>query len=279
MKIWAHRGCSQMYPENTITSFEKAMNIPGLEGIELDIQLTRDGEIVVIHDERVDRTTDGKGFVRDYTLSELKTLKIDAGEGRIERIPTMREVLDLLAPKLRAYAFDKFNNAGSHNGIRLNIELKNSVFPYPGMEKMIVDMMEEYGVADAIVYSSFYAKSLVLMHELVPEAELGTLNAKMSDCMYKALGIESIYHSAADSPTRGNLQSQTAEFRLALHPGAGGEDLPPAVLEGRTIRMYFGGHLYPEKPTPGKMDLDKLATAGVTDVFLNEPEKYLCTKL
>ena len=68
MKIWAHRGCSQIYPENTITAFEKALKIPGLTGIELDIQLTADGELVVIHDERVDRTTDGFGFVKDYTL-------------------------------------------------------------------------------------------------------------------------------------------------------------------------------------------------------------------
>lgn len=57
MKVWAHRGCSQMYPENTISAFEKAMEIEGLEGIELDIQLTKDGQLVVCHDERVDRTT------------------------------------------------------------------------------------------------------------------------------------------------------------------------------------------------------------------------------
>ena len=79
MKIWAHRGCSQNYPENTLTSFEKAMNIKGLSGIELDIQLTNDGELVVIHDEKVDRTTDGIGFVRDFFLSELKTLHIITG--------------------------------------------------------------------------------------------------------------------------------------------------------------------------------------------------------
>ena len=59
-----------MYPENTLLAFEKAMNVQGLTGIELDIQLTKDGELVVIHDERVDRTTEGIGFVRDYTLSQ-----------------------------------------------------------------------------------------------------------------------------------------------------------------------------------------------------------------
>ena len=59
MKIWAHRGCSQRYPENTILAFEKAMEVERLTGIELDIQLTKDKELVVIHDERVDRTTEG----------------------------------------------------------------------------------------------------------------------------------------------------------------------------------------------------------------------------
>lgn len=62
MKIWAHRGCSQRYPENTMLAFEKAAELKGLTGIELDIQLTKDGEIVVIHDERVDRTTEGTGM-------------------------------------------------------------------------------------------------------------------------------------------------------------------------------------------------------------------------
>ena len=77
MKIWAHRGCSQMYPENTIMAFARAIEIKGLAGIELDIQMTKDGEIVVIHDERVDRTTDGTGYVKDYTYAELRKLSIE----------------------------------------------------------------------------------------------------------------------------------------------------------------------------------------------------------
>ena len=68
MKIWAHRGCSQMYPENTMLAFEKAAAIDGLTGIELDIQLTKDDHIVVMHDEWVNRTTDGNGRVVDFSL-------------------------------------------------------------------------------------------------------------------------------------------------------------------------------------------------------------------
>ena len=74
MKIWAHRGCSQNYPENTMTAFKKAIELKGLSGIELDIQLTKDNQMVVIHDERVDRTTGGIGFVRDYSYEEIKQI-------------------------------------------------------------------------------------------------------------------------------------------------------------------------------------------------------------
>ena len=103
MRLWAHRGCSQRYPENTLLAFEKAASLQGLTGIELDIQLTRDGELVVLHDERVDRTTNGMGFVRDYSLTEIKSLKIDAGNAYPNQfIPTLTEVLELLEARLKA---------------------------------------------------------------------------------------------------------------------------------------------------------------------------------
>ncbi len=248
MKIWAHRGCSQMYPENTITSFEKAMNIPGLEGIELDIQLTSDGELVVIHDERVDRTTEGFGYVRDYSLTQLKRLHIYSGMEKTETIPTMREVFELLQEKLKG-------------SLRLNIELKNSIYSYPGMEEKIIEMVYEYGVQDAIVYSSFNADSLVEVLKMAPDAQVGVLDGTVSNCMYEALGIESLFAGRQGS--------------LALHPNGQCIDMAAERLSGRSVRAYFGGHLFPDKPTPGKMNLDRLEAAGVTDVFLNEPEKYL----
>ena len=101
MKIWAHRGCSQMYPENTLTAFKKAAELGGLTGIELDIQLTKDGYIVVFHDEKVDRTTNGSGELRQYTLTELKKLRIDAGNGKAEQIPTMEEVFNLIEDSMK----------------------------------------------------------------------------------------------------------------------------------------------------------------------------------
>lgn len=244
MKIWAHRGCSQRYPENTLLAFEKAMEIKGLAGIELDIQLTKDGELAVIHDERVDRTTEGMGFVRDYTWEEIRRFHIYAGENMTQKIPSMQEVLDLLMPRLKSDSDAK---------IKLNIELKNNVYPYPGMEKKIVELVHKKGLAGSVIYSSFYALSLQQIKKLDPKAEIGVLDSKVSDCLYKLKGLE------AD----------------ALHPFWRGMDMPPESLKGYIIRAWLTGHLYPEKPTGTKLDLEVLEEKGITDLFLNEPEIYL----
>ncbi|WP_289766986.1 glycerophosphodiester phosphodiesterase family protein [uncultured Acetatifactor sp.] len=240
MKIWAHRGCSQMYPENTILAFEKAAAIEGLAGIELDIQLSRDGYMVVCHDERVDRTTDGIGEVRGFTLAELKGLRIEAGGGRTERIPTIEEVLDLLEPKF----------AG---GFKLNIELKNSNFPYEGMEERIVELVQERGLQGNVIYSSFSALSLEKLRRIDPKAEIGMLDTKVSDCLFKLKG------------------SCGAN---ALHPFWRGIDLPAEQLRGYAVRAWLSGHLYPERPTGARLDLAALEGRGITDLFLNEPEVY-----
>lgn len=243
MKIWAHRGCSQCYPENTLTAFGKAAELydKGLTGIELDVQLTKDGRVVVIHDERIDRTTDGFGFVRDYTLKELQRFHIFADRSEPEHIPTLTEVLNLLKERIQ-------------KGFRLNIELKNSVYPYPGMEQKVHDLVEEYGLHDRIVYSSFSARSLEIMREIDPDVEIGILDTKVSDCLYKLRGL-------------GNINS--------LHPYWQGMDLPPDRMERYPVRAWFGGHLYPEKPTGSRLDIEALGKKGITDVFLNEPEMYL----
>lgn len=241
MKIWAHRGCSQRYPENTLLAFEKAIELNNLTGIELDIQLTKDGEIVVIHDERVDRTTESIGFVRDYTLAELKRLHIYADVNPSQRIPTMDEVFDLIESRLKT-------------GMKLNIELKNSVYPYPGMEEKIIELVHQRGFGKSIVYSSFYAKSLEKIRQLDMNAEIGILDVKASDCMYKLKG---------------------GCGAVALHPYWKGMDLTKEDLNGMTVRAWLSGHLYPEKPTGTNLDLNSLEVQGITDVILNEPEMYI----
>lgn len=241
MRIWAHRGCSLMYPENTLLAFEKAATLQGLTGIELDIQLSRDGHMVVCHDESVDRTTDGSGRICEQTLAELKKLKIDAGDGQIQRIPTIHEVLDLLEGPMK-------------QGLQLNIELKNSIVRYEGMEEQIISLIHERGLSERVVYSSFYARSVALVKEIDPMASIGVLDVRVSDCLYKLKG-----GCGAD----------------ALHPNWNCMDLPPEMLEGYTVRAWAGGRIWPDKPTGGRLDIEKLAQKGITDVFLNVPEQYV----
>ena len=241
MKFWAHRGCSQHYPENTQTSFEKAMAIRGLTGIETDIQLTRDGELVIIHDERVDRTTEGTGFVKDFSLHEIQSLHIAAGAAKSERILTAAELLDLLKPRL-------------DEGLLLNIELKNSSIPYEGMEEKILDLAAKKGVENSIIYSTFYPRSLEKIHRLQPDAHLAVLATHASDCLYFAKGG----CGATD-----------------IHPFWRCLDVPKAELAGRAVRALMSGHLYPEKPTGTKLDLAPLEAQGITDIMMNEPEMYI----
>lgn len=119
-KIFAHRGYSGKYPENTMIAFKKALEC-GVDGIELDIQLTKDGEVVIIHDETIDRTTTGKGFVIDYTYEELE--KFDASfkfkDLGFNKIPTLREYFQLVKD------YD----------IVTNVELKTGINEYLGIEK------------------------------------------------------------------------------------------------------------------------------------------------
>ena len=99
MKNFAHRGFSGKYPENTMLAFKKALEA-GADGIELDVQMTKDGQVVVIHDEKVDRTTNGTGLVRDYTLEELRKLDasyIYAGQMGVNSIPTFEEYCEWVA--------------------------------------------------------------------------------------------------------------------------------------------------------------------------------------
>lgn len=141
MKIYAHRGCSGTHPENTLAAFKAAAELP-IDGVEFDVHLTKDGEAVVIHDEKVNRTTDGKGYVKDMTLSELR--KLDCGswfsdKWRGERIPTLDEVLEVFQQT-------------SH---RINIEIKSDIFPYDTLVNKVIDSAERHGMSERIIISSF----------------------------------------------------------------------------------------------------------------------------
>lgn len=159
-EIWAHRGASAYAPENTLPAFKLAIE-QGADGIELDVQRTADGHLVVVHDETISRTSNGIGKVADLTLEELR--RCDFSNGfigfRNTRIPTLEETLDLL---------------GSHD-IRINIELKNSIELYPGMEDQAFEMVRDAGLLEKVVFSSFNHLSLANLRDRVQPENLGLL--------------------------------------------------------------------------------------------------------
>ncbi len=242
MKIWAHRGCSYRYPENTLSAFRKALNYE-ITGIELDIQLSRDGHIVVMHDETVDRTTDHSGWLKDYTLAELKAMHIRGDDN--EHVPTIREVLELIRDDCVS------------RGILLNIELKNSEVRYEGMEQMILDLVREYGMEPYIIYSSFNPESVAMLKKMRPDLHVGALAEYASRC------LEIAEAAGAD----------------ALHPFIKRIDIPD--LKTRTdkpVRAWNVTHFEPFYPDGGDIEVQDTAAleaAGITDIFTNAPELYV----
>jgi glycerophosphoryl diester phosphodiesterase len=158
-KIIGHRGGAAGYPENTLASFKKAVEI-GADGVEFDVQLTADGEVVVIHDELIDRTMNGIGLVKDYKLSELRQLNAGefySPEFKEEKIPTLAEVLEVVK-----------------NLEVINIELKNYL-PYPELEEKVLKLVEQFEIREKVIISSFNHYSLQKIKKLQPEIKTGCL--------------------------------------------------------------------------------------------------------
>ncbi len=160
--IWGHRGASGYAPENTLPAFKLAADM-GADGIELDIQETKDGVIVVCHDETVDRTSSGAGWIKDYTFEELRKLDFSNKNAAYEgtKIPSMEEVFELLGP----------------TGLTINIELKTGIVFYEKIEEKILDMAKQMGWEDRVIYSSFNHYTVRRIKELNPDAKAGLLYA------------------------------------------------------------------------------------------------------
>lgn len=159
-KIWAHRGASADAPENTLEAFELAVK-QGADGIELDVQMTGDGKLVVAHDETIDRVSNGSGRIIDYTLKELKQLcfnKTRPEYGKT-RIPTLKEVYELVKP----------------TGLTVNVELKTGIVLYPGLEEKVLKLTEKMGMEERVLYSSFCHKSLKELKKRDPQVRVGIL--------------------------------------------------------------------------------------------------------
>lgn len=186
--IVAHRGAKGHAPENTMASFARAIEL-GANMLELDVHVTKDKQLVVIHDAAVDRTTDGRGFVSDLTLAEVQAL--DAGrwfqdEFIGERVPTLQQVLELAKGR-----------------VQLNIELKAggmkpNLYLYPDVVALLADELTRSGMVEEVVVSSFDRPYLAQLKEVLPEVRVALLHHKPIEDFERLpidLGCESVHTS------------------------------------------------------------------------------------
>lgn len=161
-----HRGASAYEPENTLSSFKKAIEM-GVDAVELDVHRTKDGALVVLHDEDVSKKTDGEGKVGELSLEEIKNLEVEGGE----EIPTLEEALGFLDGKAR-----------------ILVELKES-----GYEEQVYDVIKEKGLIEDVIIISFDEEALRTIRDLDKDIETGFVYARHKNPMDTAEDIEADY--------------------------------------------------------------------------------------
>ena len=230
--IFAHRGSCKYAPENTLAAFKLAVQ-QGAHGIELDAKLTADGQVVVIHDDTVDRTTNGTGRVRASTLHDLQGL--DAGSKfdptfQSEKIPTLAEVFETIGKQ-----------------IFINVELTNYASPIDDLPDKVISLVKQYGLEKSVMFSSFNFIGLIRARRLLPEIPLGLLT----------------FQGLADI----TLRSRLVHFNplLALHPAY--EDVTPKLIQF-AHRAKCRIHAY----TVNQPEvMHSLFTSGIDGIFTDDP--------
>ena len=138
-KIFGHRGYPAKFPENSLAGFRYVV-AHQIDGVEFDVHLTSDRIPVIMHDETIDRTTDGTGRIVDYTLAELRQFKLSNGES----IPTLDELLDVFENK----------------DVWINLEFKTDNIAYQDIEKIVMPMVNQHQLLHPVIYSSFNLQTL-----------------------------------------------------------------------------------------------------------------------
>jgi glycerophosphoryl diester phosphodiesterase len=161
-----HRGAGSYAPENTLTSFKKAIELDA-NAIELDVRKTKDGPLVVIHDADVKRTTNGEGLVSELTLNQIKALSTEGNE----KIPTLEEALDFLDKK-----------------VQVLIELKEA-----GIEKQLLDIVHAKGLDKTVIITSFIEEALQNVRELDSDVATGLIYATHKNPVKAALELKANY--------------------------------------------------------------------------------------
>ena len=230
MKIFAHRGYSKKYPENTCIAFQKAAELD-IFGVEFDVHLTTDHQLVVIHDETIDRTSTGTGFVKDMKLAELKKYDYGSwlGEQFIgQKIPTLREVLTIFAETQHA----------------LNIEIKSDIFEYKGIEQLNAKEIASFDMHDRVIISSFNHESIERFHKVQPTIQTAPLFSSL---------VTNIEHYVKTMPS---------DAMHIWYLYANRKIIQDALTNGATIRVFTVNDVQIAK---------QLQSLGVDAIFTDDP--------
>ena len=232
-KIYAHRGASGYAPENTLRAFALAADM-GADGVELDVQISKDGRLVVFHDDELSRLTGFTGSVADYTYAELCRMPVIHAVDATERdvAPLLEDVLALLHER----------------GLSVNIELKNSRAAFPALEEKTLEAVEKAGMKEKTIYSSFNHYVLMKLREVDPKAKIGLL---YSEAMVDPWVYANYLHADAIHP----------HYLAAL--GC------PGLIEGC---KKAGVEIHPWTCNDEQVVCD-LASAGIEAVITNYPDK------
>lgn len=234
--VIAHRGANSQAPENTLPAFQLALDLDS-DGIELDAQLTSDGQVVVIHDGDLSRTTDGQGAVHKTSLTELKNL--DAGgwfgpEYQATRIPTLEEALELIGGQALT-----------------NIELKNLASPLDGLPGKVAETITRLKLQEQVIISSFNPLALAAFRRSLPEVPAGLLTVPGPGGVLTRL-----------------LAGALIRYRN-LHPHF--SSVSPRLLAG-TQRKSIGVYAYTVNRAE---DIRRMFNLGVTGIITDDPTQAL----
>jgi len=206
MKILAHRGASGYAPENTMEAFELAVE-QHADGFEIDIHITKDGEIVVIHDDTIDRTSNGTGHVTELTLAELQQFNYNVGfeaNYPTAHIPTLAQVLELV----------------KKHQLYLNIEIKNimdSSNKYDGLNFAAAELVLEYEVEEQVIFSSFNHNSMRELKERFPNIKTALLHfSKLHEGEHyaKTAGADALHPLFSMIDKESIMESQAAGIQI-----------------------------------------------------------------
>lgn len=224
-QIFGHRGASGYAPENTLEAFDMAAKM-GAHGVELDVHICRSGELVVTHDETIERVSNGEGWVKDLSLTELKALRFNRThpEFKDARIPTLQEVFQLLHP----------------TNLKINIELKNSMIDYPDLERRVIDLAEKEDMIDRIIFSSFNHYSMLRVKAIDKKLYCGLLYEATMIAPWAygvALGMDAIHPCFTEVLVPGGECAAAHKAGLQVNPWTvnSEDDISGCLREGADI--------------------------------------------